>query len=328
MKKIFVLLILTVCVLFACSSGNTPKQDLKAWMNSKGRLRVLSTTAMINDLVKEVGGKHVTAISLIVGDIDPHSYELVKGDDEKIKVADLIFSNGLGLEHGASVRYHLNHLEKAIPLGDRIFEEHEERFVTVDGQIDPHIWMDMGLFSEVIDPIMSTLAEKDPKHRDYFLERGTLLKKTLKAKDLELRQKMENIHPEQRFLVTSHDAFHYFTKRYLALNENDDWEKRVNAPEGLAPDGQMSVFDIKEVSDFLCDHQIGIVFPESNVSGDSLRKIVTVCNQRGLKVEVAKTPLFGDTMAEVESYVEMMEHNVNTLILYLGPYERETSLNR
>ena len=94
MKKIFVLLILTVCVLFGCSSGNSPKQDLKGWMKSEGRLRVLSTTAMINDLVKEIGGEHVAAISLIVGDMDPHSYELVKGDDEKIKMADLIFSNG------------------------------------------------------------------------------------------------------------------------------------------------------------------------------------------------------------------------------------------
>lgn len=309
MKKLLVLLAMVAFV--GCSKG--PKQNLNEWMAQEGCLKVLSTTAMIEDVVKQVGGEEICSLCLIVGDLDPHSYELVKGDDEKLQAADVIFYNGVGLEHGASIRYYLTHDSKAVAVGDTLLDRFPDRLVRVDGELDPHIWMDMDLFSEIVDPIVATLSEKDPAKASLFYERGQIVKEKLKAKDRLLRETMSQVPPEKRFLVTSHDAFHYFTKRYLALEEDPNWERRVQAPEGLAPDGQMSVFDIQKVTDFLCENQVHVVFPESNVSRDSLRKIVHVCKKKGLEVHVADVPLYGDTMAGANSYEEMMEHNVNTL---------------
>lgn len=311
MKKLFALVAFSLLIFVGCSKG--PKQSLNQWMEQEGSLKVLSTTAMIEDVVKQVGGEEICSLCLIVGDLDPHSYELVKGDDEKLQTADVIFYNGVGLEHGASIRYYLTHDSKAVAVGDTLLDRFPDRLVRVDGELDPHIWMDMDLFSEIVDPIVGTLSEKDPAKADLFYERGQLVKEKLKAKDRLLRETMSHVPPEKRFLVTSHDAFHYFTKRYLALEEDPNWERRVQAPEGLAPDGQMSVFDIQKVTDFLCENQVHVVFPESNVSRDSLRKIVHVCKKKGLDVHVADVPLYGDTMAGANSYEEMMEHNVNTL---------------
>lgn len=309
MKKL--LAVLAMVAFVGCSKG--PKQNLNEWMAQEGCLKVLSTTAMIEDVVKQVGGEEICSLCLIVGDLDPHSYELVKGDDEKLQAADVIFYNGVGLEHGASIRYYLTHDSKAVAVGDTLLDRFPDRLVRVDGELDPHIWMDMDLFSEIVDPIVATLSEKDPAKASLFYERGQIVKEKLKAKDRLLRETMSQVPPEKRFLVTSHDAFHYFTKRYLALEEDPNWERRVQAPEGLAPDGQMSVFDIQKVTDFLCENQVQVVFPESNVSRDSLRKIVHVCKKKGLEVHVADVPLYGDTMAGANSYEEMMEHNVNTL---------------
>ncbi len=75
---------------------------------------------MIQDIVRQVGGEHVDVIALINGEMDPHSYQLVKGDGEKITRADLIFANGLGLEHGPSLRQQLENNPKAVPLGNWI----------------------------------------------------------------------------------------------------------------------------------------------------------------------------------------------------------------
>lgn len=309
MKKFLFLLVFLTLIGCAKSSKNI----LSDWIQADGCIRVLSTTAMIEDIVKQIGGEFIRSICLIVGDLDPHSYELVKGDDEKFRAADLIFCNGIGLEHSASIRYHLENNKNTVTLGDQLLQKYPDRFVLVDGQLDPHIWMDMDLFSEIVDPIVEALISKDPMHATDYEERGKQVKAKLKYKDIQLRHIMRNVPKEKRFLVTSHDAFHYFAKRYLALEENENWEQRVQAPEGLAPDGQMSVFDIQKVTEFLCENHIHIVFPETNVNRDSLRKIVQVCRSKGLVVEVSQAPLYGDTMAGVNSYIEMMEYNVKTL---------------
>src|SRR5580692_1061201 len=111
------------CLFMSCTSSSS---DIDRWTTTNGKVKVLSTTAMIDDIVGYVGGARVDHISLILGEIDPHGYELVKGDDEKISLAEIIFYNGLGLEHGASLRYALNHHPCAIALGNRVQREAPE----------------------------------------------------------------------------------------------------------------------------------------------------------------------------------------------------------
>lgn len=320
MKRILIALFLPLLFL-ACSSSTNKGKQLENYFASNGNLKVLSTTAMIDDLVGEIGGKEIDHLSLIVGDLDPHSYELVKGDGEKLERADLIFSNGLGLEHGASLRQYLEQ-KKSIALGDTIFAQDPKSFLKVDGQIDPHIWMDMELFARVIDPIVSQLSVSAPEHALLFEQRGKALKAKLLAADEAFHKKMQSLPSEKRYLVTSHDAFNYFTKKYLADPQEEKWQLRAAAPEGLAPDGQMSVIDIRNVSDFLCSHRVKVVFPETNVNRDSLKKIISICRERGLHVKIAAIPLYGDTMGREGSgaatYLQMIEHNISTLYEFLS----------
>lgn len=114
MKRLFVLCLF---LLFGCSKNSSiPKNDLNNWMSANGKIKVLSATAMIDDLVGQVGREKVDHLALIVGEVDPHAYELVKGDGEKLSFAQIVFYNGLGLEHGASLRYQLQHHPMAIGL--------------------------------------------------------------------------------------------------------------------------------------------------------------------------------------------------------------------
>src|ERR1700722_8944557 len=123
MKRLAIILLILSVLMQSCggsSNDEKSQENLRQWMDPNGKIKVLSTTAMIDDIVKQIGGERVDSITLISGLLDPHSYQLVKGDDEKLMKADIIFCNGVGLEHGPSLRNFLENSPKAICLGDKV----------------------------------------------------------------------------------------------------------------------------------------------------------------------------------------------------------------
>jgi manganese/zinc/iron transport system substrate-binding protein len=128
--------------------------------------------------------------------------------------------------------------------------------------------------------------------------------------------RLQEIPSDKRYLVTSHDAFHYFTRSYLADPGQADWAERFAAPEGLAPEGQLNPRDIQAIIDFLRAKKISVLFPESNVSRDSIRKIAVAGRELGLEIRICSEPLYGDAMSGL-SYLDMMRHNAETIAKYL-----------
>jgi manganese/zinc/iron transport system substrate-binding protein len=303
--------LLCLFLLFACGGCQNSPQKLDEWVQPSSRIKVLSTTAIINDIVAQIGKERIDHLTLIEGAMDPHSYEIVKGDAEKLSYAQVIFYNGLGLEHGASLRHQLKQHPKAVAVGDLIRKKNPEAILLERGQVDPHIWLDISLWAEIIDPIVQALSEIDPENSSYFQTNGQQVRKNLLDLDASLSQKLQMISSKKRYLVTSHDAFNYFTRRYL--HEGTDWKDRFCAPEGLAPDGQLSCQDIQKVINYLIQHNVEVIFPESNVSKDSLKKILSVCKEKGIKVQIAEASLDSDTLGTSGTYQSMMEHNINVL---------------
>lgn len=306
LKKI---LCLSLLLLGACSAPKSPEQSEK--------IRVLATTEMIGDLVRAVGGDQIESQTLIFGEMDPHSYELVKGDDEKLLSSQIVFYNGLGLEHGASLRYQIQHHPNSVAVGEAI--DSNERLY-IDGQVDPHIWMDISLWKQCVPAIVDALSQMDPEHAALFHERSIDLMNRMQEKHDKVRATLQEVPEKRRFLVTSHDAFNYFTRAYLATDEEQiggGWQHRFAAPEGLSPDGQLSSQDIRDIVDHLLKYRILLVYPESNVSRDSLRKIVEVASKKGLQVKFSAGPLYGDAMGPqgsgAETYLGMIHHNAELL---------------
>jgi manganese/zinc/iron transport system substrate-binding protein len=285
-------------------------------MRPNGKMKVLSTTAMIDDIVQSVGGDRVDHLALIIGEVDPHSYELVKGDDEKIAGAQVIFYNGLGLEHGASLRYAIEHHPLAISLGDCVQKSAPKSILSKEHTLDPHIWMDISLWVFTVDPIAETLSKMDPDAGDFYRVRAAALKEKMLQEHQAIQRAFSAVPENKRYLVTSHDAFHYFTRAYLAAaseREHSEWSKRCDAPEGLAPDGQLSAADIQEIVEHLLRHRIEVVFSESNVSTDSLKKILDACKRKGHAVRISPQPLYGDATGGKE-YLGMIRHNADVIL--------------
>lgn len=323
MKRILIVFLI-LGFLIGCSSSPSEKQNaLFSWMEDNGKVKVLSSIEMISDLVQGIGKEHIENLTLIQGELDPHSYELVKGDDEKIRRADIIFYNGLGLEHGATLSQVLRDHTKALGVGDWLLREHPGKILSIDSVVDPHIWMDISLWILVIEPITETLVKMDPDHKSDYRRNAHELFEKLEIAHNALLTQLAQIPEEKRYLVTSHDAFHYFGRTYFGSDEerNDfsHWVKRVQAPEGLAPESQLSAVDIKEIVEHLKQHNIHVIFPESNVSQDSIKKIVDASHKMGIQVEIAKEPLYGDAMKsdpaqEEMRYLETLFHNAEVLI--------------
>ncbi len=323
-RHLIQLLFLCSFLIWGCSSQK--KINLfQEWASEEEKLKVLSTTAMIDDIVAQIGGDRIVHLPLIVGEMDPHSYELVKGDDEKLSLAQLIFYNGLGLEHGASLRYRLETSSQAVGLGNAVLKSTPERFIRKGLEIDPHFWMDISLFAEIVDPIVSALTEKDLEGKEYYAANGRSLKEEMLKTHAAILDALHQIPEQRRYLVTSHDAFNYFARSYLATEQeilDNRWEARFDAPEGLSPDGQLSAANIRSVVDHLIAYQIHTVFPESNVSRDSLNKIIQVCAQKKLKVAISEEILYGDAMgppgSDADTYLKMIGHDAAILIQTWG----------
>lgn len=312
--------ILAAC---SCRDSSANAQFWQQWMQSNGKIKVLSTIAMIDDLVKQIGGEFVDSAVLIKGELDPHSYQLVKGDDEKFAFADIIFFNGLGLEHGPSIQGYLVNSSKAIPLGDRIMKQTPDQILFYKGQADPHIWLDISLWARTIPVIAETLSQKDPIHAENYRSNAAKLTEELTKAHQQVKSRLQEIPPAKRYFVTSHDAFSYFTRAYLAEpgEEEATWRLRFVSPEGLAPESQISVTDIQAIIEHLGRFHIHVLFPESNVNRDSIRKIVHAAQEKGVPVIIAEVPLYADAMGKPESdggtYVKMLLHNANAIASHL-----------
>lgn len=318
-KNFLIRLCLTVLLAFSvfgvfigCTINRGKGDELKNWFDDTGQIRVLCTTAQVADLAKAVGGDKVKVLTLICGDLDPHSYELVKGDDEKIAMADIVFFNGLHLEHGASLSALLTGSAKAKAIGDEIARRHPDWILKNDHIVDPHLWMDVSIWKEGLVVVLDQLQLVNPENSKDYLENFYSYSAKLELLHQEIIKTLHQIPASKRYLMTSHDAFKYFVRAYLAEEQDSSWLNRFAAPEGLAPDGHLSSVDIQRMIDFVSMHRLSVIFPESNVSPDSVAKIASAATDLGFSLKVCQETLYGDSMSGL-SYIEMMRENARII---------------
>ena len=176
--------------------------------------------------------------------------------------------------------------------------------------------MDIALWMEAIDPIVEALGKADPAGKEEYVQNVKRVQQEMQIMHEKISNLFAAVPPERRYLVTSHAAFGYFVRSYLSSEE--DFKQRSAAPEGLAPDGQLSSTDIQQVISYLMEKDIHVIFAESNVSRDILKKLCSVSREKGHAMEIAPDVLYSDAMgpagSSADSYLKMMEHNAETLL--------------
>lgn len=311
-KKIIVFFLTVFCALLVVSCGK--KKPIQADLH---KVKVVSTTAMIGDLVKHIAQDKVDTSVLITGEIDPHSYELVKGDLSKLKSASIVFYQGLGLEHGASLVSYLKNSKNAVAVGSVLENKHADQLIYQDGFVDPHVWLDLDLWKQIVPTIRDELIRLVPEEKEFFEQNAKDLVAKMEALDQSIVDLLNQVPDHKKYLVTSHTAFSYFTRRYIAQSEL--WMERHMAPEGFAPEAQISLYDVEKVVSYITSHGVSVIFTESNVSKDAINKIIDVCKKSGFELKCSEKPLFGDALFDEKGYLDMMWHNAT--ILHQAWYE-------
>jgi manganese/zinc/iron transport system substrate-binding protein len=322
LRKFFVLVSLLAGFFFASCSKKGASTSAHAWMQDNGKIKILCTTAMVQDIVSEVAGSNADCLTLIQGENDPHSYQLVKGDDEKFARADIIFSSGLGLEHGPSLKGLLEGNKKAYSIGHFLASD---EIILVDGVRDPHAWMDVSLWASSVPHIADVLIKYMPQEEEQIRLRMKALMAKLAGIDSQIRRAFKTIPEEKKFLVTTHASCNYFTRAYLSTEEerkNGSWKKRCKAPEGLSPESQLSTADIQNLVTYIEMHDVTVAFTESNVNYDALKKVAEIMKKKGRVFFVCPKPLYVDAMGDRESgantYSKMMVYDAAVISENIG----------
>lgn len=283
-------------------------------VRAAGPLAVLSTTAMIGDLVREIGGDRVRATVLLGEGVDPHLYRATRDDVARMLRADVLFYNGLLLEGkmtDAFVRVAragrpVYAVTELLPEATLIEPEGGQ------GHHDPHVWMDPDAWGSAAELIAEKLAEHDPAGVDAFRRNLAGLRQRLAALDAWAARAIASIPERQRLLVTAHDAFGYFARRYRL---------EVLGIQGISTESEAGVRRIEELVGMLADRRVPAVFVESSVSERNVRALVEGAAARGHRVAVGGT-LFSDAMGAPGTYegtyVGMIDHNVTSIVRGLG----------
>ena len=87
-----VLVVAVVVSMSSCMQQQAPNRK------SGQKIKVVATTGMIGDAVKEIAGTHAEVVTLMGPGVDPHLYKATHGDLQRLTEADIIYYNGLHLE--------------------------------------------------------------------------------------------------------------------------------------------------------------------------------------------------------------------------------------
>ncbi len=291
------------------ASGCEIKQPGQA-PNLQGRkARVVCTTGMIADAVKQIAGDKVEVSCLMGPGIDPHRYIATPKDMQVLEKADLILYNGLHLEgkmgdvleaRSRSTR------TKAIGEGLSKLRNAEE---STGGSHDPHIWFDVMLWAEALKNVRDALCEVDPANADAYKAGYDTYASELKKLDSEVRQTIQSIPSEKRVLVTAHDAFGYFGAAYGI---------EVHGLQGVSTATDTGSRDVMALADLIGKRKIPRIFAETSVPDVGLQAVIKATKKTySHDVSLAQDQLYSDALGEPgsdgETYTSMVRHNANSI---------------
>lgn len=299
----FVSLLLFLGLTFAQAEADAP-------------LRVVTTTGMIADVVREVGGSCVQVTALMGPGVDPHLYRASAGDVRTFQEADVIFYNGFNLEGRlASLLARIGErvptyaLAELARVPEEVLLEGEDEF---EGQTDPHLWMDASLWALTAEVVADAIVTLRPDCEDEVRAGAARYQAELLALHDWIAASVASIPEAQRVLVTAHDAFSYFGAAYGI---------EVEGIEGISTEAEASIADIRAVTELVVSRGVPAIFVETTINPRNVEAVRAAARERGVEVKIGGE-LYGDAMGAEGSpegtYLGMLRHNTLTIVTALG----------
>ncbi len=293
-----------VAVIFFASCKSDEKKD------GSSKLKVVTTTTMLTDLVERIGGDSIQVQGLMGSGVDPHLYKASEGDVSKLFNADIVFYMGLHLE-GKLVEV-FEKMEKGnantVAVGEVLPKDELIGSEYFASNYDPHVWFNIGFWKQIATHTMEELQKADPSNANFFEENTQKYIAELEALELQLKKTIETLPKEQRILVTAHDAFNYFGAAFGF---------EVVGLQGLSTATEAGVQDVQELAKFIISREVKAIFVESSVPKRTIEALQASVKSKGHEVTIGGT-LYSDALGNkgtVEgTYIGMFQYNVETIV--------------
>ena len=288
---------------------------LPSWLWAQEKPLVVASASIFADMAENISGGLLDVRSIVPIGGDPHIYDPTPGDAQLVAKANLILKNGLTFEGWLNELIENSGTQamvKTITEGITPIESAKYKNST-----DPHAWMDAHLGLTYIENIKNALVELDPDNADIFEFNYKAYRQQMEAMDTKIAAAVQSIPEQQRVLITSHDAFRYFGKRYGI---------KVEAILGTSTDAEARTSDILRLNKIIQAQKVPAVFIETTVNPKLLQQIAS-----DNKVAVGGQ-LYSDSIGDKDSpaptYLKMLEYNTNTVVAALSRPVEEAGVEK
>jgi len=293
-RSITVLVSATALFAFACSATG-PADEIAV-------LRVVTTSNIVADWARNVGGSRVEVFSLLPAQADPHSFRPGAQDVTRVADADLVLSVGLSLE----AEWLSKLLDSASADNSRVVALGESIDpIVVSGVVDPHFWLDPLRVKMAVLQIEDELSELDPDGAaQYRNDAETYIAALDELQEWTLNQ-VATLPKERRLLATTHDSLRYFAETYgFTL---------VGATFGGSMAGQEpSAEEMAGIVDTIIEAEVDAVFVENAVN-DRLAR--TIAEETGaVIIPGVRTGSLAGPGSGADTYLSMLRSNVELIV--------------
>jgi manganese/iron transport system substrate-binding protein len=293
-------------------AGGTPTP---ATLASGAKLKVVATTNIVGDVVRNVAGDRIDLTELMGIGVDPHSYVATPKDVRAVHDADIVFASGAGLEEflgemlenagGNALHIDLSDsLKLRAPEGGKENEGDQDQS---HGAFDPHVWFSVPHVIRWVKIIQNTLSDADPENSAVYGANAEQYVRKLEALDTWIQEQVERIPQNRRKLVTNHAAFGYFAERYGL--------EQVGVVYPISPSAEPSAQDIARLETIIRKHDIPAAFSESTVNPKLAEQ---VAQDTGITLVQLYTGSLGGPGSGAETYVDLMRFDVKAIVQALA----------
>ncbi len=211
-------LFLPFCALLAIAGcREKPSSGARA---DTAKLSIVTTVAPITSIVENVAGDRATVTGIIPEGTNSHTFEPIPSDSKLLNSADLVIFNGLDLETPTQKLAQANLKQGAViySLGDKTIKEadyiYDFSFPKAQGHPNPHLWLNPEYAMRYATLVRDELVRLDPKNKDAYEQNAAQFIQKIEALDEAIKAAIQTIPPNNRRLLTYHDSWPYFARRY------------------------------------------------------------------------------------------------------------------
>ncbi|MFP3951654.1 MAG: metal ABC transporter substrate-binding protein [Candidatus Bathyarchaeia archaeon] len=276
-----------------------------------GKIKIIATIYPLSYYAEQIGGDRVEVTQLIPNNSEVHSWQPSISDIVAAEEADIILSNGAGLDHWLE-----DDILPSIDMEGKTLVETTEgaELITLEGQaiddehghavLDPHTWISPYMAQHQAGKVYEALAEYDSANNEYYEERWTSFESELQRLDDQYMTEVAARSARRNKIFTTHTAFGYLAHRY-------GFEQ--HGVVGVSADEQPSTATISRILDLMTEEEIYTIYVDPIYAEEYAQTLRSELEERtGEEVQILKLYFMLGPMDGLD-YLEQMVANLENL---------------